>query len=283
MSRIVFSEETTSIEHGKRPEARNLEERLKAGVILVDKAAGPTSHQLAAWARDLFGLEKLGHGGTLDPFATGVLPLMLGKSMRLTRPLLTHEKTYLAVIRVHGGVELDALDAALDRQRGRIYNVPPDISAVKVQVRTRRISRLERLDSDSEYHVLEIDCEAGTYIRTMARDIGLLINRRCELVELRRTKSGHFSIDDCVSMQTLADAVHLWKEKGDESALLRLIQPMELLTSRKARIVVKDSAAAMPAIDVRSPANEPGRAQAGGSAAGPRHRSQAPGRGPVRR
>ncbi|MGY8755703.1 MAG: RNA-guided pseudouridylation complex pseudouridine synthase subunit Cbf5 [Candidatus Poseidoniales archaeon] len=244
MSIIEFTEASSSPEHGRRPEARSLEERMAAGIILLDKAAGPTSHQLASWARELFAMEKMGHGGTLDPFATGVLPLLLGKSMRLTASLLAHDKTYIAVMRIHGGFDEEQFNAAIERQRGRVYNVPPDISAVKVQVRTRRIKRLERLDDDGEYVTLEIDCEAGTYIRTMARDIGLLINRRCELVELRRSRSGIFNLDNCVSMQELADAVWLWQEKGQEEALMRLIQPMELLTRRYPKVIVKDSAAA---------------------------------------
>lgn len=244
MTRISLSQASTSAEHGKRPEARNLEERMKAGIILLDKAAGPTSHQLTSWAKELLGLEKMGHGGTLDPFATGVLPLLLGKSMRLTSGLLAHEKTYVAVLRVHGGLDLEKLDAAIQQQRGRIYNIPPDISAVKVQVRTRRIDRIEILDYDSEYIVLEIECEAGTYIRTMARDIGLLIGKNTELVELRRTASGIFSIDDCITMQQLADAWWLYREKGDESAIMQIIQPMELLVESRPSLVIKDGAAA---------------------------------------
>ncbi len=244
MARISLSEANTSPEHGKRPAARTLEERMHGGLILLDKSAGPTSHQLTAWARSLFGLEKMGHGGTLDPFATGVLPLLLGKSMRLTSNLLSHDKTYVAVLKIHGGIDDEKLDAALQRQTGRIYNVPPDISAVKVQVRTRRIRRLDRLDDDGAHVAIEIDCEAGTYIRTMARDIGLLIGKKTELVELRRTASGIFSIEDCVSMETLADAWWLWSEKGDDSALMQIIQPIELLVDSLPSIVIKDAAAA---------------------------------------
>ena len=244
MTRITVSQASTSAEHGKRPEARTLDERMMAGIILLDKATGPTSHQLTAWAKELLGIEKMGHGGTLDPFATGVLPLLLGRSMRLTSGLLSHSKTYVAVLRVHGGVDMERIEAAIEQQRGRIYNVPPDISAVKVQVRTRRIDRLEILDDDSEHVVLEIDCEAGTYIRTMARDIGLLIGKKTELVELRRTASGIFSIENCVTMEQLADAWWLYSEKGDDSAINQLIQPMELLVASRPSVVIKDSAAA---------------------------------------
>ena len=86
MNRIMLdSEAKTDAAFGKIPDARSVEERLNSGFILLDKPAGPSSHQVASWARDMFGLERLGHGGTLDPFATGVLPLMAGKSMKPTK------------------------------------------------------------------------------------------------------------------------------------------------------------------------------------------------------
>ena len=89
MTRIVI-DKTTKIDsaHGFNPETSSIEQRLASGFILLDKAAGPTSHQVAAWVRDMLGLERLGHGGTLDPFATGVLPLMTGKAMKLTKGIL---------------------------------------------------------------------------------------------------------------------------------------------------------------------------------------------------
>ena len=85
MARVRLGEESKSSSHGLDPENLTIEQRLASGFILLDKPPGPTSHQIASWVRDLLGLEKLGHGGTLDPFATGVLPLMAGKSMKLTK------------------------------------------------------------------------------------------------------------------------------------------------------------------------------------------------------
>ena len=82
---ILDADASTNPSIGGEPDSRDVMERLASGFILLDKPAGPTSHQLASWARDMFGLERLGHGGTLDPFATGVLPLMAGKAMKLTK------------------------------------------------------------------------------------------------------------------------------------------------------------------------------------------------------
>ena len=229
---------------GCPPDERSLEQLLASGFILVDKPAGPTSHQLAAWARDLLGLERLGHGGTLDPFATGVLPLMAGRCMKITNKILKHRKSYIAVFRFKTMPDEAALDATIASMRGRIYNVPPEVSAVKVQVRTRKVFAFERLDLDGKDLVARITCEAGTYIRTMARDMGLMLNTPVSLKELRRETSGSFHLKDCITMDQLADAVWLWKECGEEAALKAVVHPIEKLLLDVPRCQVKDSAVA---------------------------------------
>jgi len=241
---ILESNTETSAEHGSSPDARTIDQLLEGGFILLDKAPGPSSHQVSAWARDMFGLEKLGHGGTLDPFATGVLPLLAGKAMRLTSTILTHDKTYLAIFKVHGGIDRSALDDAMSNLTGKVYNVPPEISAVRVQVRTRTISEFKILDVEDESVLVSIKCEAGTYVRTMARDLGLLLNTTVELKELRRPSSGEYSLAQSVTMQQIADAYWLWKERGDETAMRRILHPVETLLLDLPRIVIKDGAAA---------------------------------------
>ena len=229
---------------GTYPDQKTIEQRLESGFFLLDKGAGPTSHQVAAWVRDMLELPRLGHGGTLDPFATGVLPLMSGKAMRLTKQILEHDKTYIAVFQFKNDVEQDALDAVMEQLTGRIYNVPPEISAVRVQVRTRKIHDFSLLDQSSKRIVARIRCEAGTYIRTMARDMGLFLDQPVELKELRREDSGRFTLKDCVQLHEIADAVWLWKECNEGEALLRMLHPTEKLLAGLARIVVKDSAVA---------------------------------------
>jgi H/ACA ribonucleoprotein complex subunit 4 len=241
---ILDPEAGTDPHFGTIPDERTIEQLLASGFILVDKPAGPTSHQLAAWARDLFGLDRLGHGGTLDPFATGVLPLMAGRCMKITNKVLKHRKSYIAVFRFKTPPTEGQLDEIMGKMTGRIYNVPPEVSAVKVQVRTRKIFKFERLDFNEKDMVARITCEAGTYIRTMALDMGLMLGSPVELKELRREHSGMFSLDDCVTMDTVADAVWLWKECDDASALMRIVQPIEKLLVDVPRCVVKDSAVA---------------------------------------
>lgn len=241
---ILESDTETLAEHGSAPDARTIDQLLEGGFILLDKAPGPSSHQVSAWARDMFGLEKLGHGGTLDPFATGVLPLLAGKAMRLTGTILTHDKTYLAIFKVHGGIDRSALDDAMSNLTGKVYNVPPEISAVRVQVRTRTISEFKILDTEGDSVLVSIKCEAGTYVRTMARDLGLLLNTSVELKELRRPSSGEYTLAQSVTMQQIADAYWLWKERGDETAMRRILHPVETLLKDLPVIVVKDGAAA---------------------------------------
>ncbi len=204
----------------------------------------------------MFGVEKLGHGGTLDPFATGVLPLLFGKSMKLTSRILSHNKTYIAVLRFNSPCSSEDLRQALDCQIGKVYNIPPEISAVKVQVRTRTIEEITILDQNGEYAVLKIECEAGTYIRTMARDIGLLLDQKIELRELRRVRSGNFSLEESVNIQQVADAYWLWKESGDDSAIKRIIHPVERLLDSLPKVVIKDGA--IGAICHGAPLHRPG-------------------------
>jgi len=222
--------------------SRDFNSRMKAGFILLDKHPGPTSHQLSAWARDLLEIDKLAHGGTLDPFASGVLPLLLGKSMKLTPLILKHDKTYIASLKLSSTTTLEALKESIKTLEGRIYNVPPEISAVKIQVRTRTIKKLNILDFDGENLLIEMDCEAGTYVRTFARDLGLLIDKKIILKELRRSKSGIFTEKMCVSMSQLSDALWKLKELGDDSAMLKILNPIEELVSKFPRIIIKPSA-----------------------------------------
>ncbi|MBT3477397.1 MAG: RNA-guided pseudouridylation complex pseudouridine synthase subunit Cbf5 [Euryarchaeota archaeon] len=241
---ILDAEAKTNPSIGGNPDERDVEERLASGFILLDKPAGPTSHQLASWARDLFGLERLGHGGTLDPFATGVLPLMAGKSMKLTKKILTHKKTYICVFRFASSPDEEQLQKVMKQLTGRVYNVPPEVSAVKVQVRTRKIFTFEKIEMKANDMIARVYCEAGTYIRTIARDMGLLLDMKVQLKELRRETTGVFKLEDCITMQELADAVWLWKERDQPEALLRVIHPIEKLLLDLPTATVKDSAAA---------------------------------------
>ena len=238
----IESDAKTSAAHGCSPDERSVEELLEAGMIVIDKPPGPNSHQVSAWARDILGMEKLGHGGTLDPFATGVLVLLSGRAMRLTKKVLAHDKTYVGVLRAPSNFNQEALERAIAQLSGQVYNVPPEVSAVKIQVRSRNMET-ELIDVDGRDAAIQVTCEAGTYIRTLARDLGLLLGHPIELKELRRTKSGRYSESHCVTLQDLKDAVWLWKEKGEEQAIRKIVAPIESLVVDLPAVVVKDGAA----------------------------------------
>ena len=145
---ILEKDAKTSPDHGTNPSERTIEQLLESCFILLDKSPGPSSHQVSAWARDMMGLEKLGHGGTLDPFASGLLPLLSGKAMRLTGKILTHDKSYLAIFKFGKELDRNEIEVKMAMLTGKVYNVPPEISAVRVQVRTRKISKFDILDFD---------------------------------------------------------------------------------------------------------------------------------------
>ncbi|MDP6742522.1 MAG: RNA-guided pseudouridylation complex pseudouridine synthase subunit Cbf5 [Candidatus Thalassarchaeaceae archaeon] len=253
---VLDKDATTEKKYGCAPEDRTIEQLLEGGWILLDKPSGPSSHQLAAWAREMLGVEKLGHGGTLDPFATGGLVLLSGSAMRLTGRVLKGDKMYICVIRLPSDVNDESLSEAISNLKGRIHNVPPKESAVKVQVRQRSINSFDIVDRDDRILLCTIDCEAGTYVRTLTRDLGLLLDGEVELLELRRGRSGPYSEDDAITMHQLSDAIHLWKQHDQPNAMKKILQPVESLLEGIPQITIKDGAAS--ALSHGAPLASPG-------------------------
>ena len=225
------------------------------GILVIDKPEGITSHDVVARVRRILGTKRVGHTGTLDPFATGVMVLLIGKATRLAQFLDKDEKEYEAVIRF--GFETDTGDrtgvrnaergmrnaefdpanydweSVFSRFHGELMQTPPMYSAKKVggkklyelarkgieiprQAVPVFIRRLDILPNEfrTPHSALRIRvvCSAGTYIRTLAEDIGRAIGTGAHLAELRRTRAGRFSIDQAVTLEQL-EAV---REPGDE-------------------------------------------------------------------
>jgi tRNA pseudouridine55 synthase len=224
---------------GRRPDSA------VSGCVLVDKPAGCTSHDVVDRVRRALGTRKVGHAGTLDPDATGVLVLGVGVGTKLLQFVTGLDKTYTGRLRF--GVETSTLDAsgevtarhdmevapervaeAATRFVGEIEQVPPMVSAVKVGGRRlhelaregteverppRRVT-IGRFDTaptdDPAVYELAVDCSSGTYIRTLAADLGTALGGGAHLIELRRTAVGPFTQDDCcpldeVELRPLAD------------------------------------------------------------------------------
>jgi tRNA pseudouridine55 synthase len=211
------------------------------GVLVVDKPAGPTSHDVVDRVRRALGTRRAGHTGTLDPFATGVLPVCVGRATRLARFLSGGEKEYVAAVRlgfatttddrtgeaqgapVAVGTTPEALAAALDGLVGSLDQVPPAFSAKRVGGRrlyalARRGEAVARAASRVTVHALRlvaregdaleivVRCSAGTYVRALARDLGERLGTGAHLTALRRTRSGPFDLTQAVSGDDLAGA-----------------------------------------------------------------------------
>jgi len=207
------------------------------GLILVDKPTGPTSHKVVSIVRRETGVRKVGHAGTLDPRASGVLVLCMGAATRLSEYLSTASKRYEAVIRfgastktydaegdavrITGAVPTEeGIKAILPEFTGKIEQVPPPYSAIKIKgkkayelaragkefdlaARDVTIYKMALVEYRPPDLVLEIECSAGTYIRSLAHDLGEQLGTGAHLANLRRTKVGHFTIEDCVSLRKL--------------------------------------------------------------------------------
>ena len=210
------------------------------GVLVVDKPEGITSHDAVAAARRLLGERRVGHTGTLDPLATGVLPLACGRATRLVRFLSASEKVYEATVLF--GVSTDTLDItgaetgrsvkeptrdalvdALAALTGEYLQSPPAYSAKKVGGRRAydlarrdepvslapvpvRVSHIELLAYANRRCQITITCSAGFYVRALARDLGERCGTLACLEALRRTKSGDFTLEEAVGLDALADA-----------------------------------------------------------------------------
>lgn len=230
-------------EYGEKPERRSIQDLLTLGIINLDKPANPTSHEVTAWVKQILGIKKAGHGGTLDPSVTGCLPIALGRATRSLQVLLPAGKEYICVMKLHQPQPQQRVEEALESFRGKIYQTPPVRSNVKRQLRVRKIYQLDLLEhQESEYSLLRVKCEAGTYIRKLCHDIGLILGVGAHMHELRRTKTGPFDVNESKTLQDLRDAWFYFQNDGTETALRKVIQPIEEITVHLPKIFIRDSA-----------------------------------------
>jgi tRNA pseudouridine55 synthase len=215
-----------------------------SGILVVDKPTGMTSHDVVQAIRNGTGIKRAGHTGTLDPRASGVLVILIGPAVRLSEYISASDKRYQAIIRL--GATTDTFDAdgrftnnaapqapiniseeqfeeALKKFVGRIEQTPPPYSAVKVQ--GRRAYDMARQGEEVElepriidvYHlevlewappevVIDVHCSSGTYVRSLANDLGNVLGCGAYLTGLRRTKSGRFSLRDATPLRKLQEA-----------------------------------------------------------------------------
>jgi tRNA pseudouridine55 synthase len=244
------------------------------GVLVIAKPTGPTSHDVVALIRRLAATKRVGHGGTLDPFASGVLPLFLGRATRLVEYHLGDRKGYRATVCFGASATTDdlegeltptdapaptraQLEAALTTFLGPISQRPPAYSAIKVAGRrayamARAGEHVELASRDVTIHSLEllewddtdparpiavvdVECSAGTYIRALARDLGEAVGGAAYLGALVRTASGPFRLDDAVSLERAREAA------GDGAdSLAALLLPVDAGLDHLPELVVSD-------------------------------------------
>jgi tRNA pseudouridine55 synthase len=240
-----------------------------AGVLVIDKPTGPTSFDVVRQVRRVLRLRRVGHGGTLDPMASGVLPICIGEATKLAQFLLDADKEYLATVcfgvetdtydalgavtdrRDAGGLTATAVEDALDALRGPIRQIPPRYSALKLRGRplyeyARAGVEVAPAARDVVIHELVLEawtgpgsvdlrirCSKGTYIRSLAFDLGRALGPGAHLSALRRTKSGPFRLADAhplsgietATLIGLPDALgHLPSLRADDAATRNLEQ-----------------------------------------------------------
>ncbi|MBQ7907352.1 MAG: tRNA pseudouridine(55) synthase TruB [Clostridia bacterium] len=238
------------------------------GVILVDKHGGVTSHDIVFKIRRLFGTKKVGHTGTLDPLATGILPVLVGRAAKAAEYLLSENKCYEAEIKL--GIETDTEDItgkvlstspsiptkgelfeACKKFVGKIEQIPPMYSALKVngqklvdlaregkvverQAREIEIFSIEpqAVDEEKGLYALKVACSKGTYIRTLCADIGRALGCGAVMSKLRRTKTGGFEIENAYTIEQL--------EKMTLEQRQSLLIPTEELFMEADKVILPD-------------------------------------------
>ena len=242
----------------------------KDGIILINKPKGYTSHDIVSIAKKTLN-EEIGHTGTLDPNATGVLPLLIGKGTKLSKYLINHDKEYVATIKLGEMTETADSEGKIIKKEdvsGEVFNedlikyvlksfigeqtqIPPMYSAIKlngkklyeyarkgieVEVKPRKIEiysiTLEKLDKEKLEIIFKVNCSKGTYIRSLCEDIAKKLGTVGYMKELQRTKAGDFCIEDCVSVKDL---------KENYEAILNKIISFEKFFSNTEKINLNNS------------------------------------------
>lgn len=238
---LVKLEAETDPKYGCNPDERKVEDLIQYGVINLNKPKGPTSHMCSDYVQKILHVDKAGHGGSLDPGVTGVLPVATGRATRVVQALLTAGKEYVCIMHLHKPVEREELEKALKEFVGKIMQMPPVKSAVVRKEREREVYYLDILEIDGQDVFFRMGSQAGTYVRKLCHDVGKRLKVGAHMAELIRTKAGPFTEKGWVSLQDLEDAYAFWKE-GNDKFLRHCIKPVEFAIQHLPKIWIQDSA-----------------------------------------
>ncbi len=238
---LVKRDAETDLKHGCNPDERPVKELIEYGIIDLNKPKGPTSHMCSDYVQKILNIDKAGHGGSLDPGVTGVLPVATGRATRIVDALLKAGKEYVCIMHLHKPVEQKEIEKALKEFTGKIMQLPPVKSAVVRKEREREVYYIDILEINGQDVLFRMGSQAGTYVRKICHDVGKRLKVGAHMAELIRTKAGPFTEKDWVSLQDLEDAYAFWKE-GNEKFIRHCIRPVEFAVQHLPKVWVQDSA-----------------------------------------
>ncbi|MEK6848071.1 MAG: RNA-guided pseudouridylation complex pseudouridine synthase subunit Cbf5 [Nanoarchaeota archaeon] len=210
---------------------------LQFSILNIDKPAGMTSFDVDTKIKNIIGVNKTSHFGTLDPAVTGVLPIALGRACRLMEFFIHKRKTYIGEMHLHRDVEKEKLLSEVRKFIGVIRQLPPVKSSVKREEREREIYRWDIQKINGDDVEFEVECEAGTYIRKLVSDLGERIGG-AHMTRLRRIKAGIFEEKDMCSVEELENAVKELK-RGNEKLLREMLIPGEIVCAILPNLEIK--------------------------------------------
>jgi len=225
----------------KLKQEKTTEELLEFGIINIDKSTGPTSFNVSQFVKRKLGIKKTSHLGTLDPKVTGVLPVTLNRACKISGYLMSHDKTYVGIMRFHEDISKIKIEEAIKKKfLGEITQLPPLKSRVKRAERQRTIHTFKILEKTGTDFLIETKVQGGTYIRKLIHDLGEELGIGAHMLELRRTQAGIFDESTIVRLYDFEKAVDEYKA-GNDKALREMITPAEIITEFYPIIQIKES------------------------------------------
>ncbi|MFT4326072.1 MAG: RNA-guided pseudouridylation complex pseudouridine synthase subunit Cbf5 [Candidatus Woesearchaeota archaeon] len=229
----------TNPQYGCAPENRSYEDLVRYGIVNINKPKGPTSHQVSEYVKKILHVKKAGQSGTLDPGVTGVLPVGTDRGTRVLRVLLKAGKEYVCLMHVHDDFGEEHIRKVMHKFVGEIKQLPPIKSAVKRQIRTRKVYYIDIIEISGREVLFKVGCQAGTYIRKLCDDIGKALGGGAHMAQLVRTKVGMFTLGTSVTMQDFSDAI---AKKDVSDDYKQYLLPIESAVAHIPKIWVHDSA-----------------------------------------
>jgi H/ACA ribonucleoprotein complex subunit 4 len=237
---------------------KSIKQLLEFGIIIFDKPAtldpthcnndssasrsrsDCTSFDVSDFVRRKLKLNKTSHFGTLDPMVTGVLPIALGRAVKLTGFFLGEDKEYIGTMRIHEDVSLDDIRKVINEKfMGTIIQLPPVRSSVKRQEREREIKKFELLEKNGKEVSFLVECQGGTYVRKLVHDLGEAMGIGAHMIGLKRIRAGIFKEKEMTSKEEFEKAVNEF-EKGEEKRLRKIIIPAEIVSEVYPVVEIKE-------------------------------------------